>query len=490
MAIANHGTKNGKFLERLIAEYRGMSKYLADIVVLSNIEKNCGPDVEVLVGVPHKNPWSLPFAHKKVFAERAREYDLFIYSEDDTLITERNIDAFLRTTNLLPRDHIAGFIRYELAPDGARTFTTMHGRYHWDCNSVLRIGDHAFAYYTNEHSACYILTQEQLVRAIASGGFLLPPREGRYDMLVTAATDPYTQCGMRKMICISHLEEFCLHHLPNVYWHRMGLPAATVEREIAALLAHVSADDSNGPLFRPDPALPNGEWDKEYYGACRKDVVKAIPRQTKTLLSVGCGCGNTEAALKAEGIEVTAIPMDRVVGAAAADKGLRMLPPAMEKALREVDSESFDCVLLDDVLCRVHDPRTLLRRVNETLSSVGRLVITVRNGGGLWRWKATGFLGMFRRSQREEEQFQQVRYQLVGLRTVEEWLQEAGFTVERVLYDIPQRGHFLSRLTCGLFDTFLAREFVFVCRRSAQPLGKTRRIADPDQVATPSQPAA
>src|SRR5262245_44064893 len=82
VALASYGTSNDRHLERLVREYRSMP-FEIDIVVISNIDKKPDPDVECRVGLPNKNPWSLPFAHKKLFADRADQYDLFIYSEDD-----------------------------------------------------------------------------------------------------------------------------------------------------------------------------------------------------------------------------------------------------------------------------------------------------------------------------------------------------------------------------------------------------------------------
>ena len=71
-----------------------------------------------MVGLPTKDPWSLPFGYKTIFGERMSQYDLFIYSEDDTLITERNIDAFVKVTKILPEEYIAGFIRHEISETG------------------------------------------------------------------------------------------------------------------------------------------------------------------------------------------------------------------------------------------------------------------------------------------------------------------------------------------------------------------------------------
>jgi hypothetical protein len=66
VAIASYGTSNDRYLKRLVEEYRSMS-YGVDIVVLSNVAKPV-EGAEVRVGMPTKDPWSLPFAHKQVLA--------------------------------------------------------------------------------------------------------------------------------------------------------------------------------------------------------------------------------------------------------------------------------------------------------------------------------------------------------------------------------------------------------------------------------------
>ena len=74
VVIANYGTANDKYLSRVIDEYRSMP-YSTDIVVLSNVPKDLGRNVQVIVGLPSKDPRSLPFGHKEVFANRINDYD-------------------------------------------------------------------------------------------------------------------------------------------------------------------------------------------------------------------------------------------------------------------------------------------------------------------------------------------------------------------------------------------------------------------------------
>ncbi len=379
VAIANFGTKNAMYLEKLLDEYRSMTRFAVDIVVFSNIPKDLGPDVEVIVGLPTKDPWSLPFGHKALFAERMQQYDLFIYSEDDTLITERNIDAFVKMTKILPEKYIAGFLRYEISETGRKYYNDFHNRFHWDPNSVLTIGEYIFAYYTNEHSACFILTQGQLQKAINSGGFLLPPRKGRYDMLVTAATDPYTQCGLKKLICISHLNDFCVHHLPNVYIGKMGVDVESADREIDRLRSLYGTNVVRGPLFDTNTQLEHDRWEKRYHEPCRNDILSLVPKGVKRVLSVGCSYGSTESELVKQGIDVVGIPLDCVIQVSAEARGIKMVPPNFEAAMDALRGEDFDCILFPDVLQHYPDATYLLREFMKLLGKNGSIILSVPN---------------------------------------------------------------------------------------------------------------
>jgi len=178
-----------------------------DIVILSEAPKDFGEEVELLVGLPSEDPWSLPFGHKKLFSENVDKYDLFIYTEDDTLIRENNIRAFLRASETLPENLLPGFIRYELYPDGSKNYPEIHGPFHWNPKSVASFGDYAYADLSNDHSACYILSRRQLERALLSGGFAVPPHSGRYDMPISGFDSQYWTRRVMQLLntCTSEL---------------------------------------------------------------------------------------------------------------------------------------------------------------------------------------------------------------------------------------------------------------------------------------------
>lgn len=376
VAIANHGTKNNAFLKRLLEEYRHFTCEVS-IVVLSDTPKSFGDDIEVRVGAPTRNPYSLPFGYKKLFRERQNEYDIFIYSEDDTLITEENVRSFVDVTQYLPEEIICGFIRYETDHQKTRYYSTFNNHYHWDPTSVVQYGPYKLAYCTNEHSACFILTRAQLKKAIASGGFDKPPRVEKYDMLVTAATDPYTQCGFRKLIPVSHLEQFSLQHLPNVYIGKMGVKEEEVLRQIEVLL-NVENEKIPGPLI-DSKRLDGIGGAKQYYERIRQDILETIPPQAKTVLSVGCVWGETEKEIAGRGIKVVGVPMDAVIAVSARMRGIETTPPNHDAAIRYLSGRKFDCILFNDVLEHVDDPAKWLNEYRSLLNPDGCFVISAAN---------------------------------------------------------------------------------------------------------------
>jgi 2-polyprenyl-3-methyl-5-hydroxy-6-metoxy-1,4-benzoquinol methylase len=462
VAIANYGTKNMGFLSRVIREYQSMSEQV-DIVVLSNIPKDLGPGIEVKVGLPAKNPWSLPFGHKQLFAERADEYDLFIYSEDDTLITGKNIKAFLDMTRILPEDEIAGFLRYELDPRGMKYYSTVHSHFHWMPDSVRTIKGHTFARFTNDHSACYLMTQKQLRMAIDSGGFLVGPHEERYDLLVTAATDPYTQCALRKVICVSHLEDFELYHLPNVYIGKLGLAEGEFRRQIDELLKIAGDGSSTGSLFPTETRFKQAHWSKSYYEKCRYDILQLVSRQSKNILSIGCGWGATEEALVQRGHRVAVIPLDSIIGACAQAKGIEVTCPDFDKAYAALSRRQFDCVIFSEVLQYVHDPVTILSKFAGLLTDEGAMVISVANFHNI-RFRRE--LAQERTSIGDISSFDKTGLHLSTKSKIKKWLELSNLKAIHSQYGLEGRSRRFAHIMPGILKDLIAAHYLVVVRKS------------------------
>jgi hypothetical protein len=464
VAIANFGAKNDAYLRRLIAEYRSMT-FEVDIVVFSDLEKTLSDAEVVVVDLKGQDPWALPFAHKKILANRLNDYDLFIYSEDDTLVTERNLRAFLEVSAELHDDEIAGFMRFERDRDGEFHFPDVHGYFHWDVQSVRSRGQYQFASFTNEHSACFVLTREQLRRAIESGGFLVEPHcEGTYLLPESAATDPYTQCGFTKLICVSRFEDFLVHHLPNKYMEvGLGVSGREVRRQLDTLVKIGSNGHNPQSLCETQTKLKSAAYSKFYYEPVRPELVASIPVEARTLLSVGCEWGATEAELAEKGLSVVAIPLDPVIPGCAEAAGVEMVYGDLRAARQQLSGRSFDCIFFSNIIHLVPNPGAVLSLFQGLLSDKGRTILLVP--------KVVPFLVYWRRIRRDRSFWDFGGYESTGVHatsrtTIRRWLRKAGMETESIIELRSPQAPAVDGLMCGLRNNILFSEFLAVARRT------------------------
>jgi 2-polyprenyl-3-methyl-5-hydroxy-6-metoxy-1,4-benzoquinol methylase len=461
VVLTSHGTSNDHYLFRLIEEYRSMP-FDIDIVVLSNLRKQPAPDVEVLVGLPGSNPWSLPFPHKKVFAERLETYDLFVYSEDDMLITETNLRAFLEVTAVLQDDEIAGFIRMEKGSNGSINYPDVHENFHWSPASLRSRGKYTLAHFTNEHAACYVLTQWQLRRAIKSGGFLVEPHEWKYDLLCSAATDPYTQCGFTKLIPISHLDDFTVHHLSNKYAGRVGVDGPELRAQVDAMLRLAENACIPVPLLDTETKLWRGMYSKDYYEPLRKEVISMIPPQTRSVLSIGCGSGATECLLVERGLRVVAVPLDPVICGTAAATGVEMVLGNFQTTSEKLQNERFDCLLCLNVLHLARNPVEVLCLFRGVLSLESAVIIQAPNMlcvPAIWR-RIRNHLRY-----RDLGKYDRTGAHLSSPGEVRAWCRNSGLKLERMVGIVHRRAEVLRGYSAGFAGLFMSPSFVTVARK-------------------------
>jgi 2-polyprenyl-3-methyl-5-hydroxy-6-metoxy-1,4-benzoquinol methylase len=430
-----------------------------DIVILSNIPKETPDGVELVVGLPTRDPWSLPFAHKAILADRLDRYDLFIYSENDILITLEHIEAFLWATTLLPDSEVAGFLRTELGPDGRKYYPDLNKMYRWDPQSVVKRGEHTFACFTCEHSGCYLLTRRQLKHAIDSGGFLVEPHEGKYDLACTAATDPYTQCGLKKMVCISELDSFLVPHLSNKYVGTdYDLEERDLDHQIDALSDIQEGKRSRAQLVNTETRFPLLKLSKSFYEPQRPEILELIPLEIKSVLSIGCGWGALEGALVQKGMRVIGVPLDSVIAACAEARGVRTVSPDFGTAWKELANLQFDCVLISNILHLAPNPSTILSECEKLLSAGGCIILIVPNFNYfkvIWRriFRKPGY--------RELVNPEKSGVNLTTHRTINEWLSSCGLRTGRLIDVMPKRVQPLSRLLKAA-GPYLASELIAV----------------------------
>jgi SAM-dependent methyltransferase len=197
-------------------------------------------------------------------------------------------------------------------------------------------------------------------------------------MLCAAATDPYTQCGMTRLVCLSRLDDFTLPHLSNRYARTRGVTHETLRRLVEAVEEVGDDGGWQGPLVGPENRLPSGGWWKDLYEPPRTEVLDLVPGDVDVLV-VGCGWGATEGALVERGQRVTALPIDPVVGRLAADRGVEVVRAGLDEASTALGGRRFGCVVLPDLLHLVAEPAAVVRRFLPHLDHGGSLVVSVPN---------------------------------------------------------------------------------------------------------------
>lgn len=429
VAITNYGYGNAAHLKNVIAAFQAMP-FKVTVEILSDRPKVFDDGIKVRVGIPGRSPWTLPFAYKDAFRENAGKFDLYVYVEDDILVTEENVRAFMECSDLLPADAIAGFTRFERDESGRKYFIDIFRAFHFLPETFCNHGGKQFVELNNEHAGCFMLTRRQLDRALRHPAFLRKPHRGLYGFAETAATEPYTQCGVKKLLCVSELERFSLHHLPNKYCkfdaHRLA-----AEEVITAQVESMRARDrTHGTLFPTQVKIDSFLWDKYYYPLPDQEVLRLLGDEAAPgrALSIGCGSGATELELMKAGWQVSAMPLDGVIATHAGRQGVEILPASWRRGMELASRQSFDAILLLNVLQFVRDPVSLLERCRGLLCPSGVLVVRVPNffHVSTLRRVLDGSIGI-------ADAFRLLKYVRSGLRAtskhrLENWIATAGLS--------------------------------------------------------------
>jgi hypothetical protein len=223
VAIANYGSEQLHYLSEILREFRSFTTHTVDIMVYTTVPVEANYKLfDSSIGK------ALPFACREDMAAAANTYDLFLYVENDMLITEDNINAFIDYQSTLAPHQIAGFYRYELN-EGVKLLLDLNP--FWG-KLVAKEYENNFTV-VNEHQGCWLLTRAQLAHCISSNNFLVAAHTGPYGMLEQGATDPYNMCDLEKVLPrdLTVLERLQIRHLPLKYtvreqWKTHGITFA------------------------------------------------------------------------------------------------------------------------------------------------------------------------------------------------------------------------------------------------------------------------
>ncbi len=221
VCIANYGTHQLWCLEKMLEEFSKFKKYNLCITEYTTERPNRPHHwFSTSVGM------DLPFKCRKHMADEIDNFDLFLYNENDHLITEDNVDALLEHTATLKMPQCSGFYRYEINPEGKEILLDPNPLW----GKVINKNYENNFSLNNNHQGCYLLTREQLKFCINSGEYLVKPHGGPYGYLEQGATDPYNRCGLEKVFPkdLKLLKRLGILHMPVKYclkkaWIKSGI---------------------------------------------------------------------------------------------------------------------------------------------------------------------------------------------------------------------------------------------------------------------------
>jgi GT2 family glycosyltransferase/2-polyprenyl-3-methyl-5-hydroxy-6-metoxy-1,4-benzoquinol methylase len=182
-----------------------------------------------------------------------------------------------------------------------------------------------------------------------------------------------------------------------------------------------------------------------YYSHIRPEILELIPLNAATMLDIGCGNGSLSRAVKnrqiieAHGIEITK---------AAADIAKSQLDvvwnDTVENALKKLEDNYYDCIVLADVLEHLIDPWSVLEDLKSKLTATGKLVISVPN---IQNWRIISKLKKGRWDYTSDGILDRTHLRFFTRQTTIEMLWNTGFkinTTRQIIRDPTQPKKFLK----------------------------------------------
>jgi len=426
VALVNYGSSNDRFLPEILGHYRRMPGRV-DVVAYCGEPKDLGPDIETRVGIPPEGPMYLAMEHRKLFMERQGRYDVYIYAEDDIPLTADHLRAFVEAAGACDAKTVPGFVRYELDDAGRVSVDSLHSYNSWKPHTVRSFGGHVWAELDHNHSAAYALDDRHLGQAIASGRFLevASPRF----IIEQANTGVFDHCGLRRLVPVSRLDEFLIHHMSNKYVGKLGVPKPEVDRQVELMRRIAAGEVAPRQLVPRAPAFSHRAWWKPVYEDAREDLIAGVRSDERSVLWVGAGQGRTEGAVVAAGHDVTAVPLDTLMAPLLEDVGVRVLSADLDEALDQLHDQTFDLVVLPEVLERFAEPAAVLRKLAARLNRDGRVFASVHNFAR-WPVKPELRAAAEQLQPRSARSFEHDRIHCADRPMVRGWLRDAGLEGE------------------------------------------------------------
>ena len=198
-----------------------------------------------------------------------------------------------------------------------------------------------------------------------------------------------------------------------------------------------------------------------YYNQIRHDVLSHVPTDVRRVLSTGCGEGCTEKQLVGRGVHVTGIELNPEAAAIAASVGINVVCGDACGIGPGVAGSSYDCLLYADVLEHIADPQSVILHHMRFLAPNGVVIVSVPNFRHYSVLFQLFLLGRVRYC--DAGILDRTHVRITTRRLVQDWFAKCDVATTRIDYRFNRRrDSFLSFLSCGLLNEFLATQVIVV----------------------------
>jgi len=165
------------------------------------------------------------YSTNQFIIDNVKNYDLFIHTDSDVVVTYQNIIYYLQNMDFLKEkipnsymNYIPGFLVYELDSNNNKRIISMNTDYPPLGDEYLEIARRRYVVPHNLHSNMNMVDSERLLNAISSGRFNSDPTiyKGMYYIREYCMTNIYFDCGMKKVVA-PLVPGYLVHHTPNKY---------------------------------------------------------------------------------------------------------------------------------------------------------------------------------------------------------------------------------------------------------------------------------